>query len=81
MVNSTELLAFINQKLISEKGTKVSEQSLLFKDRHLDSITILSLIGYLEKKLGRKLKDEEISLHNFESVQSIISSFNPYALK
>lgn len=81
MINSTDLLAFINQKLLAGKGTEVTEQSLLFKDRHLDSITILSLIGYLEKKLKRKLKDEEISIHNFESVRSIVSSFTPHGLK
>lgn len=81
MINSTDLLTFINQKLIAEKGTHVTEQSLLFKDRHLDSISILSLIGYLEKNLGRKIKDEEITIHNFGSVHAIISSFTTHALR
>jgi acyl carrier protein len=80
MIDSAELLIFINQKLLAGKGTKLTEQSLLFKDRRLDSITILSLIGYLEKKLGRKLRDEEISLQNFESVRAIASSFTIHAI-
>jgi len=75
MLTTKELLTFINNKLIKDGDIKVTEGSMLFKDRFLDSITILSLIGYIEEKLNKKLSEDDMMLTKFESINSIIKTF------
>ena len=47
----------------------------LFKDRILDSMNILDLIAYIQKKIGRKLDDNEIVMNNFKDVKTIVEVF------
>jgi acyl carrier protein len=49
----------------------------LFKDRLLDSMNILALIGYVESRLGRKLAATDIVMANFGSVRDIVRAFLP----
>jgi acyl carrier protein len=76
MIKADALREYIDSKLLADKSVKVSNDSLLFKDRILDSMTVLSLIGYIEQKLGRRLKEEEIKLDNFASVHAITKAFH-----
>jgi len=69
-----QLLEFV-QRLSSDGSGTLSATTQLFKDRVLDSMNILDLIGFVEKKLGRKLKSEEITMQNFGSVEKIEQSF------
>lgn len=72
-----ELVVFITESLIKKGGaTKVAPDTLLFKERLLDSMNILDLIGYVEKKIGRRLKDEEIVMTNFQSARAMINAFS-----
>jgi acyl carrier protein len=72
-----ELVAFITGSLIKKGGaSKVTPDTLLFKQHILDSMNILDLIGYVEKKTGRRLKDEEIIMTNFQSARAIIKAFS-----
>ncbi len=72
-----DLIGFIAGSLIKKRGeAKVAPDTLLFKERLLDSMNILDLIGYVEKKIGRRLKDEEIVMTNFQSARAIINAFS-----
>jgi len=53
----------------------ITPDTLLFKSKILDSMNILDLIGYVEKQIGRRLKDTEISMENFRSVRMIADTF------
>ena len=44
----------------------------LFKNKILDSMNILDLIAYIQKRIGRKLNDEEIVLENFQDIKTIV---------
>lgn len=76
MIKTDTLKAFINTRLLMNKGGKVQNDSLLFKERFLDSMTVLSLIGYIEAELGRRLKESEITLDNFASIDAIAKAFH-----
>ena len=68
------LLEFI--KNISKDTTReISLETLLFKEKILDSMNILDLLGYVEKTLGRRLTDAEIVMQNFESPSTIVNTF------
>lgn len=71
-----ELMDFI-KKFLLKKGNvvEITSETLLFKERLLNSMNILDLIGYIEKKIGRRLKDEEIIMTNFQSVKVMTSVF------
>ena len=71
-----ELIDFI-KKFLLKKGNvvEITSETLLFKERMLNSMNILDLIGYIEKKIGRRLKDEEIIMTNFQSVRVMASVF------
>jgi acyl carrier protein len=69
-----ELLRFI-ASLHKEGGPAIGPDTLLFKDRILDSLNVLSLIGYVEEKMGRRLQDDEVTMQNFESAAKIADTF------
>src|SRR5690348_5168809 len=70
-----ELLQFIKKSLLKNKNLTVKPDTLFFREKILDSMNILDLIGYVEKHLGRRLKDEEIIMSNFQSVSAITKAF------
>ena len=63
-----KLLEFI-ASISKNKAQSLDLQTMLFKDKVLDSINILNLIGYVEGYLGRRLTDDEMIMPNFESAQ------------
>ena len=69
-----QLLKFI-KNICKDKKVVIKPETLLFKEKVLDSMNILDLMGYIEKQLGRRLTDEEIIASNFESVRKIEEIF------
>lgn len=68
-------MEFVNYHLIPEGSPSVNIHTLLFKEKILDSMTILNLIGYIEKIRGQRLKEEEVVMSNFESVEAMAKAF------
>ena len=75
-LNETELLDFIRKNLIKDKKISISKTTLLFKERILDSMSILDIIGFIENRINRKIRDEELIMNNFKNVKSIIEVFS-----
>lgn len=69
-----KLLEFI-VSISKNKAQSLDLQTMLFKDKVLDSINILNLIGFVEGCLGRRLTDDEMIMPNFESAQKMIEVF------
>ena len=68
-------MEFVATRLFKDRDVGLTEDTLLFEDRLIDSMNILTLIGYLEQHLGRRLADEEIVMHNFRSVRAMTEVF------
>ena len=70
-----ELLDFVRS--ISRRGMarRVNADTSLFEARALDSMNVLELVGYLERRLGRRLTDDEIVMSNFRSVRAMAGKF------
>ena len=71
---SRDLLEYI-KKISNYNDKDFNEFTPIFKDKILDSMNILDLIAYVQKKIGRKLTDEEIVMKNFKDVSTIIEVF------
>ncbi len=70
-----DLLEFIRSQLIDENDAVFDANTLLFEDGFINSINILTLIGFVEHRLGRRLEDGEIRMAGFRSVRSIVREF------
>jgi acyl carrier protein len=69
------LLDYVQTRLIRDRTVPINRQTMLFEEGWINSINILDLIGFLEKRLGRRLDDREIIMENFRSVHSIATTF------
>ena len=72
MEQTKKLLAFVQENVAK---APISEHTLLFQDKILDSINVLDLIGYIELHLGRELTDNELHMENFKNVATIAKTF------
>ena len=70
-----ELLINFIKKISKKDNIDINTTTPLFKNKILDSMNILDLIGYVEKQIGRKLNDDEINMKNFQNVKSIVGGF------
>jgi acyl carrier protein len=69
------LLRFVNQDLLAMSVEKVDPDTPLFEGGWIDSLKILTLIAFLEKKAGRKIPDELIVMDRFRTITVIARSF------
>lgn len=69
-----DLLTFINLKLLKGKEP-LKAKSKLFEDGYIDSMKILDLIAYVEKKIGKRIDDGEMVMSNFATVKQISDKF------
>ena len=70
-----ELIDFIKTDVAKNPRATITPTTALFKDRVLDSMNILGLIGYVEARIGRKLSAREIVMANFASVRDVVRAF------
>ena len=69
-----DLVQYIETRLLKHTG-RIRPTTPLFRDRLVDSMNILSLIGYVEHALGRRLRDDEVVMSNFDSARAIVKAF------
>ena len=76
-----KLLEFINHKLIGSANIRITETAKLFEKRLINSMKIIELIAFVEKKLKIKVNDDMVTMENFESVRIIADKFINYGKK
>jgi len=62
-----DVAGFLEDELGLEPGT-YQDDELLFSSGRLDSFGLVTLLAFVEEKLGRRLKTAETTLANFDSV-------------
>lgn len=70
-----QLLDFVRRRVLRGQRRSLDAGTPLFASKLIDSINILYLIGYVEKRLGRRLNDKELVMSNFRTVDAIINAF------
>ena len=61
---------YIAQEFLHDKPRIVLESNLV-EEGVIDSLGIMSLIAYVEKQFGARIKPEDVVVENFESVAAI----------
>lgn len=66
-----EIKSFIKDVIEESTGSSVEDDTMLFDEEILDSMSILYLIGELESKFDVELPPDEVVQTNYESVDKI----------
>ena len=72
---TSELLAFVRTDLLKEKDVPIDADTYLFDDGLVDSLGILTLIAFLELRIGRSIPDQEVVMEHFRSVRAMHRRF------
>ena len=69
------LLAYVNEILLADRNLRAGPDTPLFADGWIDSLSILKLIAFVELMIGREIRDEEVVMENFRTVETIAKRF------
>ena len=70
-----ELLDFVRTDLLKDRDVTIDADTYLFENGLVDSLGILTLIAFLELRIGRSIPDQEVVMENFRSVRAIDRRF------
>ncbi|HXG69050.1 MAG TPA: aminoacyl--tRNA ligase-related protein [Gemmatimonadaceae bacterium] len=81
MLSERELARRLHHFIISRLAPQataagVTDDTLLFEERVLDSLRILEVIAFLESELGRRIPDAHVVLANFRSIGTMARVFS-----
>ncbi len=67
------------RKWVRDEGRRTdgdaADDADLMEDGYLDSLGLMSMIGYVEELRGRMMADEEMRMENFTSIKRIVKVF------
>jgi len=69
------LLQFVRTSVLKRPMATITARTPLFAGGLVDSMNVLTLIGYVERSLGRRLHPNELVMSNFRSVRAITETF------
>ncbi len=57
---------------LSVQREEFEDDTLLFSEGILDSLNLLELITFIERRMGRRIRSRDITLAHFDSVNRIL---------
>ncbi|MBW1860917.1 MAG: acyl carrier protein [Deltaproteobacteria bacterium] len=67
-----EIIEYIKDELLDDDEIEINENTSLFRDKVLDSMSLVGLIGFLEENYEIKILPMEIMFENLDTVSNII---------
>ncbi|KPJ62347.1 hypothetical protein AMJ44_15730 [candidate division WOR-1 bacterium DG_54_3] len=71
-----ELIAYIKKEFVEDPDEEIDDATPLISSGLIDSLSIVSLVAFIDKKFGVKIPDEKGVVENFETVNKIIETIN-----
>ena len=71
-----ELIAYIKKEFVEDPDEEIDDATPLISSGLIDSLSIVSLVAFIDKKFGVKIPDEKGVVENFEAVNKIIETIN-----
>ena len=59
------------REFINEARQPLHPISDIDETLHLDSLAMMKLVSFMESEIGYTVEDDELTLHNFESLRTI----------
>lgn len=69
------LLRYVNEQLLPTGAAPVEPTTPLFAEGRINSLRLLNLLAFVERAIGREIRDDEIVMDRFASVRAIAQSF------
>lgn len=66
------LKEYIRQELMNGAGGDLDDNENLLAAGIVDSLGVLRLVSFVEERFGVEVADEDVTLENFQSVQSMV---------
>jgi 2-hydroxymuconate-semialdehyde hydrolase len=73
-----ELIDYIMKEFVEDPDEEIDENTPLMSSGLIDSLSIVSLVAFIDKKFGVKIPDEKGTVENFETVTKIIDIVNQF---
>lgn len=73
-----ELIDYIMMEFVEDPDEEIDESTPLISSGLIDSLSIVSLVAFIDKKFGVKIPDEKGTVENFETVTKIIDIINEF---
>jgi 2-hydroxymuconate-semialdehyde hydrolase len=73
-----ELIEYIMKEFVEDPDEEIDENTPLMSSGLIDSLSIVSLVAFIDKKYGVKIPDEKGTVENFETVTKIIDIINQF---
>ena len=67
-----ELIEYIKKEFVEDPDEEIDENTPLMSSGLIDSLSIVSLVAFVDKKFGVKIPDEKGTVENFETVNQIM---------
>ncbi|NIM99834.1 MAG: hypothetical protein GTO24_17695 [candidate division Zixibacteria bacterium] len=73
-----ELIDYIMKEFVEDPDEEIDESTPLISSGLIDSLSIVSLVAFIDKKFGVKIPDEKGTVENFETVTKIIDIISEF---
>jgi acyl carrier protein len=74
-----ELIAYIMKEFVEDPDQEIIDETTpLISSGLIDSLSIVSLVAFIDKKFGVKIPDEKGTVDNFETINKIIETINEF---
>lgn len=73
-----ELIEYIMKEFVEDPDEEIEENTPLISSGLIDSLSVVSLVAFIDKKFGVKIPDEKGTVDNFETVNKIIEVINEF---
>ena len=73
-----ELIEYIKKEFVEDPDEEIDESTPLMSSGLIDSLSIVSLVAFIDKKYGVKIPDEKGTVDNFETVTKIMDIINEF---
>ncbi len=73
-----ELIAYIKKEFVEDADEEINQTTPLISSGLIDSLSIVSLVAFIDKKFGVKIPDEKGTVDNFETVNKIIETIDQF---
>ena len=67
-----ELIEYIKKEFVEDPDEEIEENTPPMSSGLIDSLSIVSLVAFIDKKFGVKIPDEKGTVENFETVNQIM---------
>lgn len=81
MERAEKIISYIQEELLDDPDVEITNDTSLFQDRVLDSLSLVTLITFLEETFNIKVGTSEVSIENLDTVSNMLNLLDKKASK